>query len=67
MAKAAERRWGCHDDRLLSEADTQGSVVVPVCVTVLLSDLHRLLQGCRVLPLVPSPSICIRHHVNHQC
>lgn len=49
MAKAAVRRRGCHGDRLLSEADTQGGVAVPVCVTALLSDLHHLLQGERVL------------------
>lgn len=45
MAKAAVWRWGCHGDRLLSEADTQGSVVVPVRVTAPLSDVGRLLLG----------------------
>lgn len=45
MAKAAVWRWGCHGDRLLSEADTRGSVVVPVCVTAPLSDVRCLLLG----------------------
>lgn len=61
MAKAAVWRWGCHGDRLLSEADTQGSVV-PVCVTAPLSDVRRLLLGYAASESSSgSPSLHLQH------
>lgn len=68
MAKAAVWRWGCHGDRLLGKADTQGRVVVLVCVTVTLSDVCHLLQGYRACES-SSGSLILHlqpHQVNHQ-
>lgn len=68
MAKAAVWRWGCHGDRSLGEADTQGRVVVLVCVTVALSDVRHLLQGYRASEFSSGSLILhLQHHqVNHQ-